>query len=74
MSSKTDGSAIDREIRRKNADWSYINQQPTKIRQALILFIETGDVYKAAKLAGLTVDEFEELRIKAKIPKVTFID
>lgn len=74
MSSKIDGSAIDREIRRKNADWSYINQQPTKIRQALILFIETGDVYKAAKLAGLTVDEFEELRIKAKIPKVTFID
>jgi len=74
MSSKINGSAIDREIRRKNADWSYINQQPTKIRQALILFIETGDVYKAAKLAGLTVDEFEELRIKAKIPKVTFID
>ena len=74
MSRKIDDSSIEREIRRKNADWSYINQQPTKIRQALILFIETGDVYKAAKLAGLTVDEFEELRIKAKIPKVTFID
>ncbi len=65
---------IEREIRRKNADWDFINKQPPKLRQALILFIETGDVYKAAKLAGLTVDEFEDLRIRARIPKVTLID
>jgi len=65
---------LEREIKIKNADWDFINKQPPKIRQALILFIDTGDEYKAAKLAGITVDEFEELRIKAKIPKVTFID
>jgi len=65
---------LEREIRVKNADWDFINKQPPKTRQALILFIDTGDEYKAAKLAGITVDEFEELRIKAKIPKVTFID
>jgi len=61
---------FERSIRRRYADWNFINSQPAKIRMALMLFIETGDSYKAAKLAGLTVDEFEEIRIKAKIPKV----
>ena len=61
---------FERSIRRRYADWNFINSQPAKIKMALILFIETGDSYKAAKLAGLTVDEFEEIRIKAKIPKV----
>jgi len=61
---------FERSIRRRYADWNFINSQPAKIKMALMLFIETGDSYKAAKLAGLTVDEFEEIRIKAKIPKV----
>ena len=36
---------IEREIRRKNADWDFINKQPPKLRQALILFIETGSSF-----------------------------
>ncbi|PNV77979.1 MAG: hypothetical protein C0200_03420 [Thermoproteota archaeon] len=64
---------MEREIRRKEADWSFINSQPPKLRTALIFYIEVGDEYKAAKLAGLSLDEFEELRIRAKIPKVILV-
>ncbi len=67
-------SDIEKEIRRREADWKYIESLPTKLKYALILFIETGDEYKAAKLAGLTLDEFNEIRLKAKIPKVIPID
>ena len=69
---KTD-EAMEREIRRREADWSFINSLPLKLRTALIFYIEVGDEYKAAKLAGLSLDEFEELRIRAKIPKVILV-
>ena len=59
-----------REIRKKYADWNYINKQPPHIRAALIYFIEKGDRYVAAKIAGLTVEEFDEIRRKANIPVV----
>ncbi len=59
-----------REIRRRMADWDFINKQPPRIRRALILYIETGDLWIASRVAGLTVDEFNELRIKANIPNV----
>ncbi len=59
-----------REIRRKYANWDFINKQPPKIRAALILYIETGDLWICSRIAGLTVDEFNELRIKANIPNV----
>jgi len=62
------------EIRRREADWDYINKLPPKLRLAILLYIETGDEYKAAKLAGLTLDEFEELRIRARVPKVVIIE
>jgi len=58
-----------RRIRRREADWSFINQQPPKIKYALIYYVETGDPYKAAKIADLTLDEFDELRRQANIPK-----
>ena len=61
---------IERALREKYANWDFIMSQPPRIRYALELFVETGDQYKAAKLAGLTLDEFEEIRIKAGIPKV----
>ena len=60
-----------RKIRRKMANWEFINKQPPKIKLALIIYIETGDIYKAAKIAGLTIDEFNEIRIKANIPSIT---
>jgi len=65
---------LEREIRRREADWNYIEKLPPKLRAALLLYIETGDEYKAAKLAGLTLDEFEDLRIRARIPKVIVVE
>jgi len=60
-----------RNIRRKYADWKFINKQKPKIKLALIIYIYTGDIYKAAKIAGVSIDEFNEIRIKAKIPNIT---
>ena len=56
-----------RELRRRSADWKYIESLPPRVREAVELYIETGDIWLAAKLAGLTVDEFNEIRIKAGI-------
>ncbi len=60
-----------REIRKKKADWDYIKKQEPRIKLALILYIETGDIYLAARTAGMTVSEFNEHRYKAKIPNIT---
>ena len=60
-----------RRIRREKANWEFIEKQPPRIRFALIVFIETGDIYKASHIAGLTIDEFNELRVEAKIPIIT---
>ncbi len=60
-----------REIRKKKANWDFINKQPPRIREALIYYIEKGDLYVASRIAGLTIDEFNQLRIKAGIPNVS---
>jgi len=59
-----------REIRRKYADWKFINCQPPRIREALKYYIEKGDIYVASRIAGISVEEFNDLRIKARIPNV----
>ncbi|MGC8974306.1 MAG: hypothetical protein ACP5KY_08935 [Thermoproteus sp.] len=59
-----------REIRRREADWQFINSLPPKLRLALIYFIEVGDIYVASRIAGMRVGEFDELRRRAKIPMV----
>jgi len=59
-----------RRIRKKYADWKYIEKQPTRIKAALLYFIEKGDRYVAAKIAGITVEEFDEIRRRANIPVV----
>ena len=59
-----------KKIRKENADWSFINNQPPKIKAALIYYVETGDLYVASRIAGITIEEFNELRKKAKIPNV----
>jgi len=59
-----------REIRRKSADWDFINRQPEPIRSALIVLVETGDLKLACKLADLKLGDFNEIRLKAKIPIV----
>ncbi|ACB39270.1 hypothetical protein [Pyrobaculum neutrophilum] len=60
-----------RDLRRRHADWQFIESQPPKLRAALKYYVETGDIYVASRIAGMTVDEFNELRIRARIPSVT---
>ncbi len=59
-----------REIRRRHADWNFIEAQKPRIREALKYYVEKGDLYIASRLAGLKVEEFNELRIRAGIPNV----
>jgi hypothetical protein len=59
-----------REIRRRYANWDYIKKQPPRIKVALEYYVETGDLYVASRIAGVTIEEFNELRIKAGIPNV----
>lgn len=60
-----------RDIRREMADWDFINKQPPKIREALKYYIETGDLYVASRIAELCIEDFNELRKRAKIPNVS---
>jgi len=60
-----------REIRRKHADWDFINRQRPLIRNALIYYIKTGDIRRACKMARMNIDAFRELLRKAKIPVIT---
>ena len=60
-----------RELRRRSADWKFIEGLEPRARLALLAYIETGDRYLAAKLAGLTLGEFDELRVKAGVVCVT---
>jgi len=59
-----------REIRRREADWEFIEKQPEPIRTALKLLVEIGDLWVAAKVAGMKLDEFNEVRLRARIPLV----
>jgi len=59
-----------RRIRRSQADWGFIESQPPKIREALKYLVERGDLYVASKIAGVTLDEINQLRLRARIPKV----
>ncbi|MEM0041402.1 MAG: hypothetical protein QXH90_08210 [Candidatus Korarchaeum sp.] len=59
-----------RELRRREADWSFIESQPPRIRIALKLYVETGDIRLAARVAELSLEEFRELMRRAKVPLV----
>ncbi len=59
-----------REIRRRMADWDFIERQPPRIRAALRYLVEDDDLYVAARIAGVTIEEMNELRKRAGIPKV----
>ena len=60
-------SQEEREVRLAEVDWEGVGRLPPRVRAAVKLFIETGDLYKAAKLAGMTLDEFNELRLRLGI-------
>ncbi|BDB99118.1 hypothetical protein [Saccharolobus caldissimus] len=59
-----------REIRRKYANWDFINSLSPRLKYALVYYIEEGDLYIASRIAGITMEEMNELRIKANIPNV----
>jgi len=59
-----------RELRRKMADWDFIRSQPPRIRAALEYLVEDDDLYVASRIAGITVEEMNELRIRARIPRM----
>ena len=59
---------VEREVRRSEADWRFIEAQPPKIKAALKLFIETGDLRLAQSLAGLDLEDFVEVLRRARVP------
>jgi len=59
-----------RELRRREADWSYIESRPEPLKTALKLLVETGDLWYAAALTGVDLEELNEERIRARIPLV----
>jgi len=59
-----------REVRRREADWDFIESQPPKLRAALKFYVETGDLYVASRIADMSIEEFNELRKRARIPNV----
>ncbi|MFQ6120237.1 MAG: hypothetical protein ACE5KE_10175 [Methanosarcinales archaeon] len=59
-----------RKIRMEHANWEYIEKQKPRIKSALKYYAKTGNLRLSAKIAGVTVDEMNELRKKADIPLV----
>jgi hypothetical protein len=59
-----------RELRRRNADWKFIETLPPRVRVAIMHYIETGDLYVSSRIAGMSIEEFNEVRIRARIPHV----
>ncbi len=59
-----------REIRRRSADWSYIESRPEPLRTALKVLVETGDFKGVAQAFSIPLDLLNEERKKAKIPLV----
>jgi len=59
-----------RELRRRYADWDFIQRLPPRLRAALIYYIETGDLRRAQWISGLDLDHFRDLMRRASIPVV----
>jgi len=59
-----------RELRRKSADWAYIESRPEPLKTALKLLVETGDMKLVAMMYSLPLDVLNEERLKAGIPLV----
>ena len=60
----------DRKIRKESAKWTFIKKQPLRIKKGLEALIESGDLWVASRIAGITVDEMNDIRIKANIPTI----
>ncbi|MGC9051351.1 hypothetical protein [Pyrobaculum sp.] len=56
-----------REMRRREANWGFINSLPPRVRAAVVLFIETGDLRLSQRLSGLGLEEFIEVLREAGV-------
>ncbi len=56
-----------REMRRREADWEFIKSLPPRVRGAVVLFIETGDLRLAQKLSGLDLEGFVDVLRRARV-------
>ncbi|MGC9136845.1 hypothetical protein [Caldivirga sp.] len=56
-----------REMRRREADWDFINSLSPRVRSAVILFIETGDLRLAQRLSGLGLEDFVDILRRARV-------
>ena len=56
-----------RELRRRSADWSYIESRPEPLRTALKTLVETGDLKLVSQAFSISLDVLNEERIKARI-------
>ena len=60
----------DREIRKRYINRDFLKEQPLRIRKALEALARNGRSLFASRIAGLKLEEMNELRIKANIPVV----
>jgi len=75
MSERLGIDSLEREIRRREADWDAISRLPPKLRAAVKLYIETGDIRLSQRLSGLDLESFVELLRKVRIPPfITIIE
>ncbi|ABO07531.1 PaREP6 domain containing protein / PaREP6 domain containing protein [Pyrobaculum calidifontis JCM 11548] len=44
----------EKEARKRYADWAFIESLPPRLKAALLYYIETGDIRRAAFSPGLT--------------------
>ena len=58
------------ELRRRSADWAYIESRPEPLRTALKLLVETGDVKLISAVTGISPETLECERIEARIPRL----
>ncbi|WP_188603068.1 hypothetical protein [Vulcanisaeta souniana] len=56
-----------RRIRRAEADWDFINSLPPRVRSAVVLFIETGDLRLAQRLSGLNLEDLVDILRRARV-------
>jgi len=61
-------SMIERDIRREEADWNFINSLNPRLMWAVKLFIERGDLRLAQHMSGLDLEDFIEILRSAKVP------
>ena len=60
----------DRKIRKESAKWNFIKNQPLRIKKGLEALVESGDLWVASRIAGITLDEMNDIRIRADIPMI----